>query len=352
MPWRSLAARAFRWWLMELYGLFPDSIITKFKNWMDRPLRLAFGAQEASLLVPGEAGLPQAVIPLELDGSPSAILARRHLQGARVEICVDKSFLLRCTVELPMSAESTLEPILRNRLALLVPLDPATLRSVWHMIDRKAGDNRLKVEVLIVKQATIDRAVAFSLAHGLVPRSVVIAGDDEKKAATIWLQTGTPRLIERERLYRRGLEAFSVLCAVLAYALLVWHLNTREAILRDLVSDSQTRAAAVSVGRQRTESVEHALIQSQERLATPSALAVLEELTKALPPDSSISEFHLQHGQVNIIGTASHATALLGQIEKTPLFENPIFEAPITAAPGGAGERFDLRFQIRGAGEP
>jgi general secretion pathway protein L len=344
-PWRRLAAKAAGWWLAELGGLLPQFVRSRLSGGSAGALRLDFAADGISLLVPARDRAVPTVIPIAPDGNRQAVLERNHLVGAPVIIQIAESFVFRPSIELPLAAESSLRSIIHHQLERLVPLDPETLRFAWHMTERSAEKNRLRVEVCIVKQATLDRAIGLAQKLGLNPQSVIANGRSQHPSI-LWRSPHIQQTSFRERTLRRGTEIAAACFAIAAYTVFICHLDARREALRDMVSDLHARTETVRALALRTAAAENLLKAVNKRLQTPGSLAVLDALTQAIPLDGSISEFHVQNGKVEITGTASHATALLGAIGKAGIFDNPSFLAPITAAPDGAGERYQLGFQV------
>jgi general secretion pathway protein L len=344
-PWLRYLRQAANWWLAELYGLVPQSLISTLHHQGRATAKLELHPDTASLLVQGPNRKTCDVIPIPLD-DVAAITARADLAERTVEIILDEGFLFRPCVDLPLAAENALASILRHQLERLVPLDPATLRFVWTVKERLPEKNLLKVEICLVKQSTLERALLLSERLGLKPRRILVAGEGGL-LVPVWRQQAAEPLQGRQRVLCRGLEFITVVFVCATYASVILRLGSERSALQSKVAALEERATSVSVLAARTAAAETMLAQVRNRVAAPTALAVLDELTKALPLDASVSEFHVQGRKVVIVGTASHATSLLGAIEQSPFFSNATFTAPITAGVAGIGERYQISFDVK-----
>jgi general secretion pathway protein L len=343
-PWRRLAGEALAWWLAELSCMVPGKVRSWWTTEAARPLHLELAPDGEQLLIRSDTkreplGVPSAATNMELTG-----LKSQDVGGMPVEVSLGNAWLFRPVIELPLAAERSVGPIVHHQLERLVPLDPSTLRYVWHIVERVPAANRLMIEVVIVKQATIDRVMALAHTLGLVIDSVTVSGVAARYCA-IWRRPLVPKGTPRQLWIRRGLEVVAVACLAAAYGLRIWHLDAESESLRDSILHLQAQNRAVQALQVRVLKVESILADAGRQYSAPTALKVLDVLTRAIPLDSSVSEFHLQATEADISGIAPHATRLLTAIERESLFRNPSFLGPIVSA--GDGERYQIGFQIR-----
>ena len=97
---------------------------------------------------------------------------------------------------------------------------------------------------------------------------------------------------------------------------------------------------------QRGPAAEEALKALQARKwATPSAVMVLEALSKTLPDEAHLTELRIESGKVQIGGSATDAPALIRLIEQSRRFTQATFFAPTVRGPSG-GESFHIEAHI------
>jgi general secretion pathway protein L len=71
-----------------------------------------------------------------------------------------------------------------------------------------------------------------------------------------------------------------------------------------------------------------AVLVAQRLAAAPSALGVLEALSRALPDDAFLSELELSGDRLRIAGFATNAAPLVPLLEELPALEDVRFQAP------------------------
>ena len=341
------AGTTFAWWCGELAGLLPRSLIAAVTG-AEGPLAvLEFGAHDAALVVPGESRATPVRIPVDLtygDAGLDAIRPRmmRFRQRA-VPIRLANDLVLLTRVDLPLAAERSLAAILQHQLERLVPLDPATVRFAWKILERVPARNVIRVDVAIVRQATLERARALAGQLGLMTDTIE-AGSGH---LTFWRSPAAARSTPRERRLRRGLEAGAALLAVTSYAVYVGRLDDARTLLQEQVAAATRQAEAVQALDARARSAEHSVAFLADKKAEPTALAILDELTRTVPTDSWVSEWRLHAGVADLVGTAPRATDLIARVAGSPMFADATFRSPITLAASGSGERFDIGFRVR-----
>src|SRR5207248_5337488 len=109
---------------------------------------------------------------------------RLAMHGRRTEdavtIRLDRDLVFETAIELPASAEPTLQPILQHQIERLVPLRASDVCFDYRIVARASVSNTLKVRLIVAKRATIDRAIALARAAGLSPKLVIAADADDE----------------------------------------------------------------------------------------------------------------------------------------------------------------------------
>ena len=78
-----------------------------------------------------------------------------------------------------------------------------------------------------------------------------------------------------------------------------------------------------------------------------SLLAVLAELTRLLPDDTWLDSVELRGDSLHLVGHASAAAALVGPLERSPLFTEALFRSPVVPDRASGRERFELTLTLR-----
>jgi general secretion pathway protein L len=347
--------RGFGWWIAELRGMLPERLRRAFVAAgpglavdLDGEVvvvRAVQAGEDTELGRVDTAGLTaetrrarlQALLPAaEAKGTGEAVL---RLPAARV---------LRKLIDMPAAAAENLREVLSFDIDRQTPFtaDQLYFDYAVRTIDRKEG--RILIDFVAAPRELVERAAALAGEIGLVPRRVTVAWPDGAGPAVNLLprsrQPSGPRFLRPLTL------ALAVLTLALAVAAIVVPLHQRAAVaqaLSDRVAEQRKRAEAAQHLETEIEQLTKQSHFIADRKATrPLTVAVLDELTSVLPDDTWLFRYRSTGDEVQIFGYSSAATALIGLIEDSPLFQDTQFRAPLTRDVRNDAERFHIGFRI------
>jgi general secretion pathway protein L len=168
---------------------------------------------------------------------------------------------------------------------------------------------------------------------------------------------GPPRVIALERndpktalRQRRAVQTALAICAtsVLTAIALPFALQIRALHdVRQRIAVLRTEVAEVEALRRDTTvrmSGNNALVV--RRLHSIDPLGVLAEVTDALPDDTYLTEFGLDHGRLSITGQSAAAAKLISALAANPHIRNPGFSAPVTRNETAQMDQFAIRAEV------
>lgn len=350
------------WWLDELLGLLPSrwraprarrhGLVLLFEEpfvhvYAQRRRRLA---ALGTIQLPGPKADPASVIV-----EPKLKRAFQRHKGDTLLLLASPDGLT-CPDVLPAAAENDLDRIMAHKIDLLTPWPAAQVYSAQRVTGRHA-DGMLEVLLAVVPRARLDQILTRLGLVGIRPASVDLAVDEEATRAGIdLLRAGAP-----ERRGRRLLQLTLLLGVAAALAAAGWT-GYRAFQLREQVATRNQFAAALDERladlpelRARIEArrQEMGFVDAQRR-ARPSALLVLETLSRLLPDGVWLTELQLDGGELIVTGLAEDASGLVALVEGAPQFQGVRFNQSSTrttaAGPDGREqeyERFSLRMQVQ-----
>jgi general secretion pathway protein L len=269
---------------------------------------------------------------------------RTLLAGSRVSVVLAPSRFVFRPLELPRGAGPFLEGVVRAQIDRLTPWSASGAAFGWSA-PRDAGSDRIALTVAATAQALIAPISQALIASRVASIEMSTrAGDDgEREIPVLARQAGDPNGLR----VRFGLIAGLAVCSlVFMVSLGAWTALSASYDARFATLQSQIAQRRAALSREGGSAGEQALraLQARKR-TTPSAVMILEALSKALPDDSHLTELRIDDGKVQMAGLADDASELVGLIEQSPQFTRATFFAPTVRGPNG-GETFHIEAHL------
>jgi general secretion pathway protein L len=373
---RAGLPRFWHWWLGELAPLLPGASRIALQRRFVRPV-IEFADDEALFWRPEfDGGAVRLVIAekLSLIGDAAAVLAAGRAAVARIAasasgglaapkvvIALSPRKVLRKDLTLPAAVEENLAQALAYDLDRHTPFRPEQLYFDAVVAGRDAAKKTLRVDWAAALKSVVDDACKQVEAWGAVPRAVVPGPP----------ATGTKLnlipLASRARPLQWGRwEMWAPLAVVVALALaavIVPLVQKREyaIALNALTAEASKQAEAADAVRQQLDRMqdEYNYILAK-KYAYPSVVHVLEEVTRALPDDTWLTQFELKTSgrgkeaqrEIYVRGESANAGKLIALLEDTKLVEQAAPRSPTTKIQGASGEIFDIGGRLHALAAP
>lgn len=289
-------------------------------------------------------------------GNPDAMSARetsrlsRRVQAGRLHmsLLLPDDQVIRQNLTLPVAAKGDLANVLRFEIERVTPFKVAEIYFSHLTAPGTPSEDRVAVDLLFAPRAAIDPVLARLDAAGLPVTIVDVADAQGTPMGRNLLAEAAPAKGSIGQRITGGLVILALaLAAVLGWTLLQMQ-NARiddlqQALQRERRAVIEAQDANLPVSGKETARV----AAYQRRTAAPMAVAILDDLAKALPDGTWVESLSLQGSALEFSGTSSDATALIGLFERHARFEAPSFKTSITRTRDGTGERFVLGLTIR-----
>jgi general secretion pathway protein L len=269
--------------------------------------------------------------------------------------------------QLPVSAGDGLVAGLRDRLADVeenlrevlgfemsrhTPFQAEDVHFAHRVLERDPARQRCRVALDVVPKARLAPLLAalreWDLRADASPAAPRESGDDQRVVLAF-----SPAAF-RERSYVRV--NILLAAAVLALAaLVVWLPVSAQREYRERLSEllvgARADAAQVAALRDELDARREAMaLIAGVRTAAPSMVELLEEVTRVLPDGTHLYRLQVARGDVNLHGSSSAASSLIGILEAVPYLEGVRFASPVTRDGATARERFHIVAELRGPG--
>jgi general secretion pathway protein L len=293
----------------------------------------------------------EAVRVLHADGTESVrqgVSARRIAAPASVRfvaIELAEEALLRRSLVLPRLAEEELRQAVELDVRSASPF--AEEETIWGYDVQRGEPTRIDVALtstrLIEQQVEAMRPRLGDLAPEVWAggeRPFVIPG------------YGEPARLARARRMRAALFGLLALTAALLGALAVT--PTLQLRQRALEAVARSEELVRAVGPQAQMRDELVRVGEQVRLLGKASeqrqdvVALLDQITRQLPDDTTLTRLEITGGNVRIIGQSENAAQLLQTLGANPAFRDVRAPAGIAKAPAGSKEGFTIEFRLGG----
>jgi general secretion pathway protein L len=369
---RAGLPRFWRWWMGELAPLLPGVSRTAFQRRFTRPvIELADG--EAIFWRPeianGAARLA-AVEAVALTGDPAAVQAAGRAAVARlaqyasagitvprIVVALSARQVLRKELSLPAAVEENLAQAIAYDLDRHTPFRPDQVYFDATIVGRDPAKKMLRVDWVAALKTVVDAATKQVGEWGAVPVAVV-PGPPAAAPTRLNLlpHAARPRPLQWTRW--QVWVPFAVIATLAGAAVFVPLVQKRQLAVALAAVDAEAGVQAQAADKLRSQlegmQSDYNFILAK-KYAYPSAVHVLDEVTRVLPDDTWITQLELktsgrakeiQH-DLYLRGESGNAGKLIALLEDSKLVELVAPRSPTTKIQGSAGEIFDLGARVR-----
>ena len=270
---------------------------------------------------------------------------RSLLARSSVEVMLAPSRFIFRSLELPQGAGQFLGGVVRSQIDRLTPWSADEAAFGW-TDPTDAGNGQIAVTVAATARslvAPIARGAMTARAHQV--RMSTQIGEGQTLAIPVFAEDiGGGN--EGRGLLRALVAGLALSGLAFAVSLGAWIVvgGGNDARMTDLQNRIAERRSELI--NRRGPAAEEALKALQARKwTTPSAVMVLESLSKILPDDAHLAELRIEGGKVQIAGSATDAPALIRLIEQSRQFTKATFFAPTVRGQSG-DESFHIEAHI------
>lgn len=313
-----------RWWVAELRDLVP--------SWL-RPGQMPL------------EGLPR----IGADALESTSKTGESVASGDVVLEIPSSMALRRVVRLPLATEENLRQVLEFQMEQYTPFVSAQVYFGYLVRARNFEKGQLEVELVAVPRGYLDKSLEKLRSLGCNPLAAEVSDSDGGTFPCNLLPSQSSSL---QSVWRGGLLPWlAALSGLLVLAALALPLAVkREAAIQLIPVVERAKKSAETVDTLRreldTRITRHNYLL-EKRMAMPTVLQTLEELTRVLPDDTWVQTFDWKGKEVLIQGETASSVKLIGLFEQSALFKDASFRAPLTKGQAAGVEHFSMALQMR-----
>jgi general secretion pathway protein L len=270
------------------------------------------------------------------------------LRGSQIELSLQPGRFLFRPLDLPKRAGEFLDGIVQSQIDRLTPWSAADAAFGWTQ-PVETGNDRITVTVAATARTYL--AAYIEVFSALGARSIAvstlppISAADPVPIEVLQQEGGVLDVAgaRRSLMWILAAAALSMSLATIADQVVGPAFEAQRDVVFRRLADA--RHAMHEAGTAGAPLVELAL--ERRKRETPSAVIVLEALSRILPDHTFATELRIDGDKLQIIGITHDAPSLIRLIEQSQQFTRATFFAPTTRSPSDPGERFHIEARIK-----
>lgn len=254
---------------------------------------------------------------------------------------------------LPAAAADRLRDVVRFEIDRQTPFTADAVMFDARLLGRRA-DGQLDVELVVAPRERVDARLAELGGLGGRLAGIDIAGADGLPRGVNLLDPGARgRQQDPWRLWNHVLAGL----ALLAVAATLWTLlENRRAAAEALEAEVRERSRPARIAAAQRQALVD-LLEGQAfldrlRRERPPSVVVMDELTRRLPDGTYLEKLAIEQDKLTLMGLSNQASALVTQLQGTPLWRAPALAGAVQPDPATGRDRFTLVAELGPAGAP
>lgn len=331
------------WWSDEIISMVP---VTLLKFWQGPVRKVIIRVDNSSTLAIERDGVILGEFPNSpLTALPTSLASELTNAEAIVVELPDRA-VLRRSFELPLAAESELAAAVLFEIDRQTPFLAEHVEHHFRVIGRNLSKKTLKVELAVVPRPTVVHIGAIAAAWQIDISAIHAAGDE----GTPLFNFGSRRRIKLRKWRAepwKPLIASAALLLCLGLPAVAWRTHS---VADELANEIQKmRALADQAEGLRSQLEKRSKTQAflPQKLQSPRAIVVLDQLTQALPDSAWTFDVELDPTQIRIEGFSSSVPLLLQKIQENGSFGSPKLNSSVARTEGSGQDRFDITIALR-----
>ncbi|MBO0763983.1 MAG: PilN domain-containing protein [Hyphomicrobiaceae bacterium] len=284
-------------------------------------------------------------------GTRASAGVRGAARGSQVVLEWPADQIVARRITVPAQARALLAGIVANQIERLSPWPPDQAVHGFAAEEVAGQGTTLDVRVLIGERAAIERTLGELTAIDLPADRVVVQEDGGRNGGpvTLWSRLAHDSKASVRHASRRIGIGLAVIVG-LSLCLTLWAMISTWS-LRGESESVAVRYKALQRQMQSPSPLTLTSINTPERAwaareSSPSAMIVLEALSRVLPDQAYLTELRLDKDSLRISGLAHDVPSLVAPLEQSGHLANVRFFAPTTLGPDGQHFRFHIEARV------
>lgn len=347
------AGRFLEWWLLELRSALEDLRSRLAPRW--RPSVTVFVSRSGLQLVDGDprSSVPVLDLPRSESGyePPPPLSAEQQTTftpGRRTCLVFDADLAFTRPLRMPLAALAHLDSALDLQTPKLLPMDRSLLRTDFEVVAVDQLKAAVDIELAALKRGDIETVERVINQLGLQLGEIHLGRPEDPRFR---FKFGTSRApVTRFAVSRvNGFWAAGALmlafCAVAIFA--IEAVRAQQSLTQALAETGAAASAALEERQALIARLETLSIVAQvER--TPTAAAVLTEVTKRLNRGVWLTVFELRGRELRLVGLSAEPATTVKELAESTLITGVELRSSMSANENVGKDRFEITAQVKG----
>lgn len=355
--WLQMVKNFLHWWATELVDMLPQSLRQRLHA-EAKELYVDVRQNEVRLLVSYRGSISElgSFSLISTSGQPiddqlGRVLRDHGKEYRRTIVRLGDEHTLHHQVRLPGVATENLEQVLSFEIDRYTPFSRNDVYFDFEIDGRNSNQKTVCVDLFCAPRTIIDPLLDQLQRYALVPQTVRPSPESIQGTSDSINLLASDEQRTRPDTRNRPLKLLAYL-AVLLLALDFYlplsnksnEVTQLEARLGKISTKSESVLALRSLRDQIANDIHRVL---QEKQSQPSALALLDELSRIIPDNTWLTRFELKGNTVEIQGESGKASELIRLLEHSRLLHNARFRSPVAENPRTRRERFTISATVQ-----
>jgi general secretion pathway protein L len=293
---------------------------------------------------------PFITTSLEINGNEDFLTLKQkypYLEKAEVVLVLKDEKVIKKIITLPLAVYDSLQQVISFELNRFTPFGPEQVYFVALPIG-KTDYGQINVLLVLTPQQVLDDLILKLNQLHIFPDKVDCDNFNHNKQ-DYDLLPDKYRPVENylNKTTRWITVSALVFLALLVLIMPVWRQSHFVDVLSEKIKANEKQFNHILQQQAEIQALNtqtQALIDLKNN--TPVVIIVLNELTNLLSNDTWLTNFQLIDNKIQIQGVSPNASALIGLLEKSAIFNNVVFVSPITQDKNSGKERFQIIIEL------
>ena len=341
-----------QWWLSELAGMLPRVNVPSM-NANSHDLSVEIENREFSLNWPNKEVAERHQNKFHANDAISSYQTVTN-QDAKLKVnsCdlrISSKLILQKEISLPLATEENLENVISYEIDRYTPFKKDDVYFNVKIKGRNKKEKKIHVVLSVIKRKLLDEVLEFSKACEISVGDIyrVDNGIDENINFVDFLgdvgQQGKSSAINK---WLWWLVVLLTICAlIMPIAKNYWlaqKLSEELAVIEGEVTEVR------ELLKQYKNVQSNVSLVKKLNVNNTKVIKLLNDLTKIIPDDTSLSRFALEEGVVRIQGVSDAASKLIPMLDASDGFDDVRFVAPVTQDRNSGKEKFTIEIALSG----